>query len=158
MRSNCLTHKRYWISGKEQKKTTGIEGDFIDAWGFGDNPELVDELLGYIKQGIKRTSTSLVKENELEGWPESKEGNYDIILDGRNKPVLVIKTVSVRRVKYRDVDAEHAYWEGEGDRSLETYFKEHDKYYKRRGEQLGFEFNKDMLVDLNRFEIVYQEE
>lgn len=140
------------------KKTTGIEGDFIDAWGFGDNPELVDELLGYIKQGIKRTSTSLVKENELEGWPESKEGNYDIILDGRNKPVLVIKTVSVRRVKYRDVDAEHANWEGEGDRSLETYFKEHDKYYKRRGEQLGFEFNKDMLVDLNRFEIVYQEE
>lgn len=140
------------------KKTTGIEGDFIDAWGFGDNPELVDELLGYIKQGIKRTSTSLVKENELEGWPESKEGNYDIILDGRNKPVLVIKTVSVRRVKYRDVDAEHAYWEGEGDRSLETYFKEHDKYYKRRGEQLGFDFNKDMLVDLNRFEIVYQEE
>ena len=70
----------------------------------------------------------------------------------------MIKTVSVRRVKYRDVDAEHAYWEGEGDRSLETYFKEHDKYYKRRGEQLGFDFNKDMLVDLNRFEIVYQEE
>ena len=109
----------FWERAKE---ATGIEGDFTDAWGFGDNPELVDELLGYIKQGIKRTSTSLVKENELEGWPESKEGNYDIILDGRNKPVLVIKTVSVKRVKYRDVDAEHAYWEGEGDRSLETYF------------------------------------
>ena len=140
------------------KKATGIKGDFTDAWGFGDNPELVDELLGYIKQGIKRTSTSLVKENELEGWPESKEGDYDIILDGRNKPVLVIKTVNVRRVKYRDVDAEHAYLEGEGDRSLETYFKEHDKYYERRGRNLGFEFNKDMLVDLSRFEIVYQED
>ncbi len=140
------------------KKATGIEGEFVDAWGFGDNPELVDELLGYIIQGIKRTSTGLVKENELEGWPVSKEGDYDIILDGRDKPVLVIKTVSLRRVKYRDVDAEHAYWEGEGDRTLETYFREHDKYYKRRGEALGFDFNKDMLVDLNRFEIVYQED
>ena len=58
-------------------------------------------------------------------------------------------------MKYRDVDADHAYWEGEGDRTLETYFMEHDKYYKRRGEALGFEFNKDMLVDLVRFELVY---
>jgi uncharacterized protein YhfF len=140
------------------KKATGITGNFADAWGFGDNPELVDELLGYIIQGIKRTSTGLVKENELEGWPEPKLGDYDIILDGRDKPVLVIKTVSLRRVKYRDVDADHAYWEGEGDRSLESYFREHDKYYKRRGEALGFEFNKDMLVDLSRFEIVYQED
>ena len=140
------------------KVATGITGDFADAWGFGDNPELVDELLGYIKQGIKRTSTGLVKENELEGWPMPKLGDYDVILDGTGKPVLVIETVSLRRVKYRDVDAEHAYWEGEGDRSLETYFKEHDKYYKRRGEALGFEFNKDMLVDLSRFEIVYQED
>lgn len=143
---------------KRAKQVTGIEGDFADAWGFGDNPELMDELLGYIKQGIKRTSTGLVKENELEGWPEPKLGDYDVILDGAGKPVLVIETVSLRRVKYRDVEAEHAYWEGEGDRTLETYFKEHDKYYMRRGEALGFTFNKDMLVDLSRFEIVYQED
>jgi uncharacterized protein YhfF len=53
------------------------------------------------------------------------------------------------------VDADHAYWEGEGDRTLESYFMEHDKYYERRGEALGFELNKDMLVDLVRFELVY---
>ena len=137
------------------KLETGITGDFADAWGFGDNPELMDELLGYVLNGIKRTSTSLHIESELEGWPMEHEGEYNIILDGRNMPAAVIKTMSVRRVKYRDVDADHAYWEGEGDRTLETYFLEHDKYYLRRGEALGFEFNKDMLVDLNRFELVY---
>ena len=137
------------------KSETEITGDFADAWGFGDNPELVDELLGYVLDGIKRTSTDLLKESELEGWPNSKEGEFNIILDGRDQPVLVIKTVNVRRVKYRNVDANHAYWEGEGDRTLETYFLEHNKYYKRRGEALGFEFNKDMLVDLVRFEVVY---
>lgn len=137
------------------KSETDVTGDFIDAWGFGDNPELMDELLGYILQGIKRTSTSLCKETELEGWPMDKVGDYNVILDGRDKPVAVIKNVSVRRVKYRDVDADHAYWEGEGDRTLKTYFMEHDKYYKRRGEALGFDFNKDMKVDLRRFEVVY---
>lgn len=137
------------------KSETGITGGFLDAWGFGDNPDLMDELLGYVLEGIKRTSTSLLKENELEGWPEDNVGNYNIILNGKDDPVAVIKTVSVRRVKYREVDADHAYWEGEGDRTLKTYFMEHDKYYERIGETRGFEFNKDMLVDLVRFELVY---
>ncbi len=140
---------------EEVKNETGITGGFVDAWGFGDNPDLMDELLGYVLKGIKQTSTDLLKESELEGWPTNHEGEYNIILDGKDQPAAVIKTVSVRRVKYRDVDADHAYLEGEGDRTLETYFMEHDKYYKRRGEALGFEFNKDMLVDLVRFELVY---
>ncbi len=134
---------------------TGVTGDFAAAWGFGDNPELIDELLGYILSGIKRTSTSLCIETELEGWPTPKVGEFNVILDGRDKPVAVIKTVSARKVKYRDVDADHAYWEGEGDRTLESYFREHDKYYARRGEALGFEFNGDMDVILERFELVY---
>ena len=145
----------YW---KRVKSETDISGDFADAWGFGDNPELMDELLGYVLQGVKRSSTSLLKESELQGYPVDKVGDYNIILNGRDEPVAVIKTVSVRRVKYRDVDAEHAYWEGEGDRTLETYFLEHDKYYRRVGEALCFEFNKDMLVDLVRFELIYPRE
>ena len=145
----------YW---ERVKAETGISGDFVDAWGFGDNPELTDELLGYVLKGIKRSSTSLLKESELQGYPVDKPGDYNIILNGRDEPAAVIKTVSVRRIRYRDVDADHAYWEGEGDRSLETYFLEHDKYYRRVGETLGFEFNKDMLVDLVRFELVYPRE
>jgi uncharacterized protein YhfF len=137
------------------KSETGIESNFADAWGFGDNPELMDELLSYILIGKKRSSTSLLKESELQGYPLDKVGDYNIILNGKEEPVAVIKTISVRRVKYRNVDAEHAYWEGEGDRTLETYFLEHDNYYQRVGDTLGFEFDKDMLVDLVRFELVY---
>ena len=137
------------------KSETGIKGDFADAWGFGDNPELIDELLGYVLQRKKRSSTSLLKESELQGYPLDKVGDYNIILNSRGEPAAVIKTVSVKRVKNKDIDAEHAYWEGEGDRTLNSYFQEHDKYYTRVGKALGFEFNKDMLVDLVRFELVY---
>ena len=137
------------------KGETGVTGGFADAWGFGDNPDLIDELLGYVLSGIKRTSTALCIETELEGGPAPKVGEFHIILDGRDNPVAVIRTVSARKVKYRDVDADHAYWEGEGDRTLESYFREHDKYYTRRGKALGFEFNRDMDVILERFELVY---
>jgi uncharacterized protein YhfF len=47
------------------KNETGITGGFVDAWGFGDNPDLMDKLLGYVLKGIKRTSTDLLKESEL---------------------------------------------------------------------------------------------
>lgn len=45
--------------------------------------------------------------------------------------------------------------EGDDDRTLESDFREHDKYYKRRDEALGFEFNGEMDVILERFELVY---
>jgi len=140
---------------KKVKDETGITGGFADAWGFGDNPELIGELLSYVLSGIKRTGTSLCIETELDGWPEPKVGEFNIILEGKNKPAAVIKTISIRNVKYRDVDADHAYWECEDDRTLESYFREHDKYYKRRSESLGFKFIRDMEVILERYELVY---
>jgi len=41
------------------------------------------------------------------------------------------------------------------ERTLESYRREHTKYYRRRGEALGFEFGEDMEVILERFEVVY---
>ncbi|HEX9914235.1 MAG TPA: ASCH domain-containing protein [Candidatus Bathyarchaeia archaeon] len=142
----------FWDRVKEE---TGIKGMFQDAWGFGDTPRLTDELLALVLDGKKRTTTTLVKEMEAEGYPEPKEGEYSIILDGSGEPRAVIRTVSVRRARFSDVDEDHAYWEGEDDRTLESYRREHTKYYRRRGEALGFAFSDDMEVILERFELVY---
>jgi uncharacterized protein YhfF len=137
------------------KRETGIRGRFQDAYGLGDNPKLVDELLALVLQGKKRAATTLVREMEAEGYPEPGPGEYSIMLDGSGVPRAVIRTVSVRRVRFRDVDENHAYWEGEDDRTLESYRREHTKYYRRRGEALGFAFSEDMEVILERFELVY---
>lgn len=105
--------------------------------------------------GKKRAATSLVKESELEGWPEPEVGQYNIVLDGYDRPAAVIRTVSVRRCRFSDVDEEHAYWEGEDERTLDSYIREHTKYYTRIGRRLGFEFTPDMEVILDRYELVY---
>ena len=142
----------FWEKVKTEK---GIQGDFEDAFGFGDNPELKNELLNLILEGKKRTSTSLLKESEVAGYPPDIVGQYNIILDGRDKPVAVIQTTSITKGKLHDVAEEHAYWEGEGDRTRETYLCEHIKYYKRVGESLGFTYDLDMEVEFVRFELVY---
>lgn len=137
------------------KKETGIRGEFQEAWGFGDNPQLMDELHALVLKGKKTTTTTLVKEMELEGWPEPKVGEYSIILDGSGRSQAIIRTVCVRRARFCEVDEEHAYWEGEGDQTLESYRREHIMYYRRRGEALGFTFSENMEVILERFEVVY---
>ncbi|OGD55719.1 hypothetical protein A3K81_04455 [Candidatus Bathyarchaeota archaeon RBG_13_60_20] len=142
----------FWERVKGEK---GITGGFQDAWGFGDNPRLTDELLALVLEGKKRATTTLVREMEAEGYPEPREGEYSVILDGSGEPRAIIRTVSVRRARFGDVDVDHAYWEGEDDRTLESYVREHVKYYTRRGEKLGFAFSEDMEVILERFELVY---
>ena len=142
----------FWEKAKNE---TGIEGVFTDAYGIGDTPELKQELLNLVLEGKKRAATSLVKESELEGWPEPEVGQYNIILDGNDKPAAVIRTLSIRRCRFSEVDEEHAYWEGEDDRTLESYIREHKKYYTRRGDALGFKFTPEMEVILERFELVY---
>jgi len=102
------------------KRETGIEGDFTDAYGIGDSPELKQELLELILEGKKRASTTLVRESMLEGWPESEVGQYNIVLDGDDEPAAIIRTVSVRRCRFSEVDEEHAYWEGEDERTLDA--------------------------------------
>ena len=137
------------------KRETGVEGDFTDAYGIGDSSELKQVFLELILEGKKRASTTLVRESMLEGWPEPEVGQYNIVLDGDDEPAAVIRTVSVRRCRFSDVDEEHAYWEGEDERTLDAYIREHTKYYTRIGGRLGFEFTPDMEVILDRYELVY---
>ena len=92
---------------------------------------------------------------EAKGYPEPRVGEYSVILDGSGEPRAVIRTVSVRQARFSDVDEDHAYWEGEDDRTLESYVREHTRYYTRQGERLGFAFSEDMEVILERFELVY---
>ena len=142
----------FWDRVKEE---TGIEGTFQDAWAFADTPEISDELLQLVLSGRKTASCNLLKETELEGWPGTEVGAYNIVLDGLGHPRAVIRTVSFQRVPFSKVTEEHAYREGEDDRTLESFRKEHIKYYSRVGERLGFQFTEDMEVEMEVFELVY---
>jgi uncharacterized protein YhfF len=137
------------------KRETGIEGDHRDAWGFGDSPTLSDVLLTLVLDGRKTASCNLLRETELERWPGTEVGAYNIILDGGGHPRAVIRTVSVHRCAFRDVTAEHAYREGEDDRTLDSFRREHIRYFNRVGERLGFEFTEDMEVEMVDLELVY---
>lgn len=137
------------------QRATGITESFVDAWAFGDAPELADELLELVLLGKKTGTATLTIELEKEGGKMPEVSDYNVILDGKGKPTGIIKTTSVVVKPFKEVDEEFAYSEGENDRTLESWRREHWKYWTRIGQNLGFEMHADLRVICENFELVY---
>lgn len=119
-----------------------------DAWQMGDSAELASKLAELVKKGIKTASCgSFTAYQQEESAP--KIGSYNIILDGQNTPVCVIRLISLRLVRFCDVTEEFARKEGEGDLSLEFWQKEHQRFFSRKGH-----FSEDMELIAEEFEVV----
>ena len=126
-----------------------------EAWAFGDDP---DKLAQLVRSGIKTATASAYPLYELEEEPLPRAGEYSVILDTREEAVCVIRTEKVYVTPYRDVTAEHAYKEGEGDRSLGCWRQVHEAFFRKEMEAAGLPFTEDMGVVCEEFVVVYPKE
>jgi uncharacterized protein YhfF len=126
------------------------------AEGWGDGPDMADELGGLIADGIKTGTCSAVWEWEAEGNPIPKEGIITVVLDGRGEPLCIVETVEVNVCKYNEVDADFARSEGEGDLSLEYWREAHRKFFSRTLPKIGKEFSEEMPLVCERFRMIYK--
>lgn len=119
------------------------------AWAFGDSPEVADDLLARVLAGTKTATASAVWEYDEADEPLPRAGDVSIILDGRGHPGALVRTTAVRVVPFAEVDARHAWLEGEQDRSLESWRSVHEARFGRvRGER-----DPGLRVVLERFEL-----
>ena len=125
------------------------------AEGWGDSPELADELGALIVQGTKTATCSALWEWESEGNPIPEEGYITIALDGRGEPLFVVETIEISFQKYNEVDADFARAEGEGDLSLNYWRAAHKNYFSRVLRKIGKEFSEDMPLVCERFRVIY---
>lgn len=133
------------------------EFEIPEAWSFGDNPVLADELCKLVLAGIKTATCSMLWEYEDEGEAIPWEGQMSIILDGQGKPCAVIETTQVTIQPFNRVDAAFAYEEGEDDRSLESWRREHWRYFSRTSQSKGWQLDESMPLVCERFRLIYQE-
>ena len=99
--------------------------DYI-AEGWGDSPEMADELGELIARGIKTATCSALWEWEAE----------------------------VRQ--YDEVDSDFAQAEGEGDFSLEYWREVHRDFFSRTLPKIGREFSEKMPLVCERFQVIYK--
>jgi len=124
--------------------------------GYGDSPELMDELIQLVLIGRKTATCGSLWEWEAEDKPLPKVGNVWVELDGSGNPVCITETVEVTIRKYNEVDADFARAEGEGDLSLDYWREAHKNYFSRVLRKIGKDFSEDMPLVCERFRIVYK--
>lgn len=124
------------------------------AWSYGDSIEMADELAELTRNGIKTATTSAADLYEP-GEKRPYVGEYNIILDGHQQPVCITKNKVVEVIPYDLVSAEHAYHEGEGDRSLEYWRQVHQNFFEAEYVSVGQQFNEQIPCICEVFEVVY---
>lgn len=144
-------HADFWIRFQRETGHTGKGPRYVDV--FGDNPEMNDELLALVLSRTKQATASLARWYTPDTLP--RPGDLQLINDGQTNPACVIRTTRVDVMAIREVDAEFAYVEGEGDRSYEYWITEHRKYWTREAEREGFVYSDDLDVVCERFERVW---
>ena len=135
------------MTAEELWKKSGLTGKY-DVWSFGDK---ADELTALVKNGIKTATCSALVFYELENEPLPQVGNLSIILDSNNNAVCIIKTSKVYVTTFDSVTKEHAYKEGEGDRSLKYWQKVHKEFFTKELAQINQKFDKKMKLVCEEF-------
>ncbi len=104
---------------------------------FGDSEQLAHDLVELVLHGPKRATAGLgLTVDQLPHTAAVPDG-YSVVTEFDGTPRAVIRTSGLERRKFSDVDAEFAWDEGEGDRTLDDWKAGHWSYFSRECESLG---------------------
>lgn len=124
--------------------------------GWGDTPQMADELGALIVDGLKTATCSSLWEWEADGDEPYEPGAITIVLDGFGEPIGIVETTEITIRKYDQVDADFARAEGEGDLSLEYWREAHRTFFSRILPKIGKEFSEDIPLVCERFKLIYK--
>lgn len=123
----------------------------FEAWGFGNTPEMADELGQLVLEGKKTATCSLLRayrghEDEL---PQA--GAYSVLCDGSEQPLCIVLVTHVWLEKFNNISEQHAFEEGEGDRSLAYWRKAHIEFFSQYD---GFHEEDDLVCE--KFKVAFK--
>lgn len=123
-----------------------------DSWAFGDHAQLADELLALVLDGTKTATAGALADYEGHDELLPEPGDLGIVLDGSGEPRALLRVTHVEVRPFSEVDAEHAWLEGEGDRSLEHWREGHERFFARASVD---GFDPAMPIVLERFVVLH---
>ena len=139
------------MTAEELWKKSGLSGEY-EAWAFGGAP---DKLASLVKQGIKTATCSALCFYELEDEPLPQKEGRSVILDSKGNAVCIIETTRVYIGPYDEATPEHAYKEGEGDRSLRYWKEVHEAFFTDELKTIGKPFDPKMKLVYEEFKVIY---
>lgn len=144
-----MTAKEMWALFS---RAHDVKGEEYEAWAFGGDP---DQLARLVLGGVKTATASACPLYEQEGEPLPRAGEYSVILDAAGEAVCVIRSTKVTVIPFHQVSPEHAWKEGEGDRSLDYWRQVHEEFFRAELTAAGMTFTEEMPVVCEEFERLY---
>ena len=144
-----MTPQEMWNA---YKKTNPSIGDEIDAWAFGVDADLLADL---VLKGEKTATASAYDLYALEDEPLPQVGTFDVILDSQNQAVCIVEITKVSVQPFNQVSADHAFKEGEGDKSLAYWRQVYEDFFTEWMREAGQNFTPESKVVLEEFRKVY---
>ncbi|NVN04661.1 ASCH domain-containing protein [Asaia spathodeae] len=117
----------------------------LERFSFGDSPALADELLDLVLRGLKTGTCWAASDGQ-----QTRIGKLSVVCDGRDQPRAITQTRSLEKRRYCDVGEDFAAKEGEGDRSLAYWRREHERYFRRLNQ-----FSETMELWCEEFAVVF---
>lgn len=116
----------------------------VERWAFGDTEQQADELAKLVLDGVKTATCA-----NLDGEGIAQTGDIFVVVDGKNKPVCAIELTTTEMTTFDQVNDAHALAEGEGDKTLTYWRKEHKRFF----EEYDL-FSPDMTLVLMHFKVI----
>lgn len=126
----------------------------LDVFHFGDGPELAATLAHLVMKSVKRGTTGWTAAAKREGSEIPRVGMISIVTDGFGHAQCAIQTERIEHLRFADVDATHAWVEGEGDRTLEDWREGHLAYFRNEAARLGLSFDDDAMLFFEHFRVL----
>ena len=139
-----MNAKQMWAQYASQNNVDAL----YEAWAFGCD---ADDLAQLVLREIKTATASAFPLYEVDGEPLPEAGQYSVILDSRGEAVCIICCTDVTIVPFSQVSVEHAWREGEGDRSLEYWKRVHRQCFGQWMQEAGLVFSEDTPVVCETF-------
>lgn len=139
---------------KQFTKTHRVQSNRYQAWAFGG--EAPDQLADLVLHGEKTATASAYDLYQIEKEPLPQVGEYSIILNSHDEAMCIVQTTKTSVVPFCEVTQQHAFKEGEGDKSLSYWRDVHEKFFTEELQEVGLYFDENMLVLCEEFQVVYQ--
>ena len=148
--------EKFWQAYLDTQPAHAKNQPMPEAWGFGDNSAMADELGALVAAGTKTATCSAVWEYEAENEVIPKVGELSIVTDGNDNPLCIIETTEIEIKPFNQVDAQFAFDEGEGDRSLAYWRDAHWRFFSRALTAINRTPTETMPLVCERFRVIYK--
>jgi uncharacterized protein YhfF len=146
--------KQYWADFATRHAEADPNEPF-QSWHFGNTPDLADELFQLVLSGKKFGTSSLPWEFADQPELTPTVATFSVVTDFNRQPKAIVRTTRVRILPFNEVDAEHAFAEGEGDQSLDHWRGVHWDYFNRQCIEAARHPSETMPVICEEFELLH---